>query len=203
MSFLTWYLGRLKSHPMTTNMASAFVMMTTGDLLAQELEVRQQQQERHYDSIAPSNQNRLPMSQHANAFGYYYSLSNDPSHWETSLHDYNISLHDWNEAPASSNSNTTTQTSSKISILTHWDSFRTAAMGFWALFLITPFFVKLFQWYERTLPPSRTLLGIVSRVGISFVMSIPVNLTFFAFHSWARYTMEYYCASSCCADDHH
>eukprot|EP00429_Kryptoperidinium_foliaceum_P028607 CAMPEP_0176143808 /NCGR_PEP_ID=MMETSP0120_2-20121206/73201_1 /TAXON_ID=160619 /ORGANISM="Kryptoperidinium foliaceum, Strain CCMP 1326" /LENGTH=114 /DNA_ID=CAMNT_0017480135 /DNA_START=65 /DNA_END=406 /DNA_ORIENTATION=- len=45
-----WYVAKLKAHPIVTNLSSAFVLMTTGDLVAQEIETRK----RHRQHSAPS-----------------------------------------------------------------------------------------------------------------------------------------------------
>lgn len=41
---LKWYLMKLRTHPLLTNVSAAFVLMSTGDVMAQQIEQQQQQQ---------------------------------------------------------------------------------------------------------------------------------------------------------------
>jgi hypothetical protein len=69
-SILKWYLSHLKTDPMVTNVGSALVLMTTGDFMAQEVElhhlVGSKEEGVHHaatrftTSVSPEQQAKLP-----------------------------------------------------------------------------------------------------------------------------------------------
>uniref|UniRef100_A0A7R9ZN21 Peroxisomal membrane protein MPV17 n=1 Tax=Craspedostauros australis TaxID=1486917 RepID=A0A7R9ZN21_9STRA len=54
-TFARWYLSKLKANPLATNMSSAFLLMTVGDLLAQQLETHAQSEQSLSSSTSSSS----------------------------------------------------------------------------------------------------------------------------------------------------
>jgi hypothetical protein len=68
--------------------------------------------------------------------------------------------------------------------------FRTTTMASWVIFYV-PFYATLYKLYDRYLP-KQTPGGIVARVGLSFVCSIPVNAVFYTYGTTIHHTKDWY-----------
>lgn len=63
-------------------------------------------------------------------------------------------------------------------------------MAFWSGFLSTPSFIFLYRIFDRMLPASSPAT-IAARVGITFLMSIPVNTVFFCYGTFVHHFTEW------------
>lgn len=70
------------------------------------------------------------------------------------------------------------------------DIIRTGTMAAWAGVFYAPFFLGLYGIFDRYLPKQRWL-GIGTRVGLSFLVSIPVNAAFYVYGSLAHHLIAY------------
>uniref|UniRef100_A0A7S2Y9B5 Uncharacterized protein n=1 Tax=Entomoneis paludosa TaxID=265537 RepID=A0A7S2Y9B5_9STRA len=265
-TFFKWYLASLKSHPLLTNMGSAMVMMTSGDMVAQEMEfaasvadraasqsdsneehgVRRTSRQQQKDVFAADPTATGAVVHHGNSYGFFYQRechdknTNEKCRpeWEVSNHDHGVTIQEFRttrevlKAREEHNQDTVDNVPDIHHVLypsdespqnfVDWlvhsvtkslnakeesndeyfhdrnqhrhhelDLFRSGMMAGWAMFLLTPFYVTLFRWYEKNLPPGRTLAGVASRVGMSFVTSVPVNLAFFAYGCMAHHTADW------------
>jgi hypothetical protein len=175
-SFAKWYVAKLKAYPIITNVGSAFVLMTTGDVLAQELQVVNGPQ----SNKSPRDQ-RLSLDRCDTAIGPITSM------------------------PATTTFNnrqtTTMGTSSAAAAASwqalvpeefwFWDPFRTGTMAAWSVGIYTPFYVGLYRLYDRYLP-KQTPASIAARVVLSFVCSIPVNAAFYVYGTAVHHTTEWW-----------
>jgi hypothetical protein len=70
-----------------------------------------------------------------------------------------------------------------------WDTFRTGTMAFWAFFY-APLWVTVYRLYNIYLPKGPT--GVVARVGLTFLTSIPVNAAFYTYGTTVHHTREWW-----------
>lgn len=178
-SIAKWYVAKLKAYPLATNLSSALVLMTTGDLLAQEVESRQKR--------GRNNQQLLSMN---------VIDENDD--------DSGISLH--NPTPTGSKGSAVIGTSSSSTFLdsqssslamvarttegNNWDPARTLTMAAWSVFVYTPFYMGLYRLYDRYLP-KQTPASIAARLALSFLTAAPVNAAFYTYGAAAHHTIEW------------
>jgi len=196
---LKWYLACLKKSPMIANGMTAMVMMTSGDVVAQEIELaeeakqsqqqqqQQQQQRQQYDpqqtTARERSQHHEATKHHSNSFGFFNALVADGEHKR---------IRRERTADGRPQEDQNYGRPTNMERCPHEiDYSRSAMMAGWALCFLTPFYVTLFQWYEKNLPTNRTLAGVFSRVGMSFVTSVPVNLVFFAYGCLVYHTADW------------
>eukprot|EP00536_Pseudo-nitzschia_multiseries_P006139 jgi/Psemu1/286261/fgenesh1_pg.127_\ len=176
-SLAKWYVAKLKAQPLLVNVSSGFLLMSTGDVLAQRVEVRA--------SASASD----PRKQHK------------PSE-QTTTTATAAAMGNESESSSSSNNNTTIgsvflqATDAAYRALQDevasfgWDKSRTAKMAAWSV-LFTPFYVGIFKMYDRYLP-KKNLPSIAARVGCSFLSSIPINFAFYSYGTFVEHTADWY-----------
>lgn len=217
-AFAKWYLTKLKTHPMMTNMASALVLTMTGDAMAQQFEHYEQNKDAEAESTPETSQLRP----------YTTSVS-------TAAHDLLHLLHDrlltvGTLLSLKGNSiNTTKSEPAFISMsavkssqqphhqhdlqllvlqggerhteshnndnLLQWqalDPIRTAKMAVWGVGLYAPFFVNLFRLYDCYLPLSGSTMGVASRVVGNFIVCVPMNAAFFSYNTVVQKGVEWF-----------
>ena len=162
-SFAKWYVAKLKAQPLLVNVSSGLLLMSTGDVLAQRVEIgsdakHQQQQQQMITSTSigeTSNSSSLsPASLFLQATDVAYQT----------LQDEIASF--------------------------GWDKSRTAKMAAWSV-MFTPFYVGIFKMYDRYLP-KKNLPSIAARVGFSFLSSIPINFAFYSYGNFVQHTADWY-----------
>lgn len=193
---------------MATNMGSAVVLMTAGDVMAQEIELHdagknvfaesgsKEHDVHHVDqrfatTVAPEQEAKLPKL----SFRRYGTLS--PNIEERRKEDIQeIAKEEEDEFKAAAFLRNF-QESLRISArglhteLTSLDPFRSGTMACWGG-LTTPFFITMFRLFDRYLPRNVTPASVLPRVGITFLFSIPVNAIFFCYGSFVHHAAEYY-----------
>jgi len=164
-SFAKWYIAKLKAKPLLVNVSSGFLLMSTGDVLAQRVEIqaidRNQQQdekEQQQTTTAVDVSNSLTSSSPASMF------------LEATDAAYRILREEITSFG--------------------WDKSRTAKMAAWSI-VFAPFYVGIFKMYDRYLP-KKNLPSIAARVGCSFLSSIPINFAFYAYGNFMQHTADWY-----------
>lgn len=172
-SIAKWYVAKLKAYPLLTNVSSAFVLMTTGDLLAQNMEASKKRSnaQHHLSVTVIDKKNGGDSSSHV-------SLDFEGAIMGTSSVSMTV------ESLAST---TIESIAESISI---WDSTRTMTMAAWAVCVYTPFYVSLYRLYDRYLP-KQTPASIATRMFLSFLTSAPVNAAFYTYGAAAHHTIEW------------
>ena len=180
-SFARWYVAKLKARPLLVNVSSGFMLMSTGDVLAQRIEVgasadegeppsTNQQQQRQLITVVDASSLSSPTSTSASTPGaMFLKVSDfDAAHRFRSFRD---------------------KIEDEIASF-DWDRSRTAKMAAWSI-LFTPFYVGIFKLYDRYLP-KKNLPSIAARVGCSFLSSIPINFAFYAYGTCVQHTVDWY-----------
>mmetsp|Transcript_29028 Transcript_29028/g.32561 ORF Transcript_29028/g.32561 Transcript_29028/m.32561 type:complete len:301 (-) Transcript_29028:24-926(-) len=189
-SFVKWYILKLKSKPYLINVGTGLVLMSTGDVLAQKVEIgggaggtqQQQRQRQQLGSTQLKQQQRIEIEK------------KEQEQQELKLQQQQ---HDNNGAGISFQLLQDTTTGGVEVVyqnlcheISSWDKFRTAKMGAWSL-VFTPFYVGVYKMYDRYLP-KRTPASIAARVGLSFLCSIPINFSFYAYGNFVQHTADWY-----------
>ena len=163
-SFAKWYVTKLRAKPLLVNVSSGFLLMSTGDVLAQRVEVRatdrnhQKDKKEECEQIAPV-------------------VEKSESSTSSSLSSIFLDATD-----------TVYRTLQEEMSSFGWDKSRTAKMAAWSI-LFTPFYVGIFKMYDRYLP-KKNLPSIAARVGCSLLSSIPINFAFYAYGSFIEHTAD-------------
>jgi hypothetical protein len=217
-TILKWYISHLKTHPMVTNVGSALVLMTTGDLMAQEIELHNlveyfsaerssskedgvHHAQRFATSVAPEQQANAPKL----SFRRYGTLSpimkerrNTKMQEETRKEKMKQEAkEDYNESEEEAFLFPDMQESLRIlarksyTELASLDFFRTGTMALWGG-LTTPAFITLYKAFDRYLPRNVTPASVLPRVVLTFLFSVPVNAIFFCYGSFVQHTAQYY-----------
>jgi hypothetical protein len=211
---LQWYLSHLKTHPMVTNVGSALVLMTTGDVMAQEIElhplvenfsaesssskeedVHHTAAQRFATSVAPEQQAKLPPLRKL-SFRRYGTLSpiikekREAKMQREAKEDYNESEEGAFLFPDIQESLQIVSRSLKNE-LASLDYFRTGTMALWGGGT-TPLFIILYRLFDRYLPRNVSPASVLPRVALSFIFSIPVNAIFFCYGSFVQHAAKYY-----------
>jgi len=63
-------------------------------------------------------------------------------------------------------------------------------MAAWSVCIYTPFYIGVYRLYDRYLP-KQTSVGILARVGLSFLTSVPINAAFYTYGAAAHQTIEW------------
>jgi len=206
------YLQLLKSHPWSSNLGSAALLMTVGDLGAQIFEHRgmQQQEDELLQKEAAAEAERALADTIAHRrtqkvnFRRYGTLSPRVEEIQRKLHDEHQRQHQRHAQIKDSSSAALFQLSTwkqEIGELaTDWrleiesmDLFRTGTMVLWSVTAYTPFFMGLYRLFDRFLPAGGTsVVGVLSRTSLSFVASIPFNAAFYCYGTLVHHTTEWY-----------
>lgn len=179
--FLQWYIRNLKTRPMLTNLGSGVVLMTVGDVMAQQIE-RHQQVPGHELAEAPSVEG-IPQNQrlHMRPYGR-------PSEEEEEEHSISVlykggTSWQWRESAELA------LNSLKLE-LEELDYFRISTMIGWSVGYMTPVFIHFYRLMDRAFP-QRTAATIGARVFGSFLMSIPTNAMFFMYGTSVHHAAEW------------
>jgi hypothetical protein len=217
-AILKWYISHLKTHPMLTNVGSALVLMTTGDFMAQEIELHRlveyfsdesssKEEDVHHTarrfatSVAPEQQAKLPKL----SFRRYGTLSPImKERKKTKMQEetrkakmQQEATEDYNEFEEEAFLFPDIQESLRIfarssyTELASLDYFRTGTMALWGG-LTTPAFITLYRVFDRYLPRNVTPASVLPRVALTFIFSIPVNAIFFCYGSFVQHAAKYY-----------
>lgn len=189
-----WYLGRLKSHPLSTNVTSAVFLMVAGDVGAQEIET-------HF--LGASHKLDADLQMDRLSYRRYGTMSPNPNlrvareqiqrRRRTEYQEEHQLLQQDVPSPTDPSTWTTTLESALSTLQSDFQSldfFRSSTMAFWSGFLATPSFIALYRVFDRLLPAS-TPLTVAARVGITFIMSVPVNAIFFCYGTLVHHVTEW------------
>ena len=197
-SFARWYVSKLHTYPWTVNLGSALVLMTAGDVLAQELEVHGMDK----TSLSPSNEEDELLDRPGNFRVRRYARESEEesqSHHKThnSRPEFNFFTASPSTAIGTSSSSSTTVLDD-VSILDvirdefwFWNPFRTATMAAWSVGAYTPFYIGIYHLYEKYLP-KQTPVGIGARVFLSCALSCPINAAFYVYGTTVHHTTEWW-----------
>jgi hypothetical protein len=168
-SFAKWYVAKLRAQPFLVNVGSGLVLMSTGDVLAQRVEIRtNDRNQQHREKERQQQQTTMSVGVEESE-----SLAS-PSPASMFLEATDAVYRTFQEEITSFG----------------WDKSRTAKMAAWSI-VFTPFYVGIFKMYDRYLP-KKNLPSIAARVGLSFLSSIPINFAFYAYGNAMEHTVEWY-----------
>ena len=165
-TFAKWYVAKLRAKPFLVNVSSGFVLLSTGDVLAQRVEVRANDRNNRHQ-ILHDEQNQVALVEETES-----SSSSSPVSMFLEATDAIYKA-----------------IGEEITSF-GWDKSRTAKMAAWSI-MFTPFYVGIFKMYDRYLP-KKNLPSIAARVGCSVLSSIPINFAFYAYGTFIEHTMEWY-----------
>jgi hypothetical protein len=208
--FARWYVAKLKSFPMITNIGSGVILMSTGDMLAQRLESNEQldlsqagdPQNRCTNADSSVTRRRGSLDIESYVFGYLgMERVDDSPDCEIRSNTSVIAPHELSTssiAPMSSSSSShplsmdelNTAIQSMQDQLAFWKPSRTATMAAWCFFF-TPFYVAVYKMYDKYLP-RKTPVTIAARVGMSLAFSIPINAAFYLYGTTVNHTIDWY-----------
>lgn len=187
-SFARWYVRKLHAHPWTVNLGSALILMTVGDVLAQELEVHGMDKT---TSAADDDELDLHPHIHVRRYGTMGpDLESHPHHNAHSKPEFNI-VTGTPTAVGTSSSTTISAFNAIRDELWFWNPFRTVTMAAWSIGVYTPFYIGIFRLYEKYLP-KQTPAGIGARVALSFLFSCPINAAFYVYGTAVHHTTEWW-----------
>ena len=173
-SFAKWYVAKLRAKPILVNVSSGFLLLSTGDVLAQRVEVRTNDRNNHTRSEKIDNYHQQQTTTATSVDESETLTSTSSSSAPMFLEATDAMYRALGEEMASFG----------------WDKSRTAKMAAWSI-LFTPFYVGIFKMYDRYLP-KKNLPSIAARVGCSFLSSIPINFAFYTYGTLIEHTMEWY-----------
>ena len=183
---LNRYISLLKSHPLSTNLITASVLMVGGDCLAQLIE-------RHHLE---------------DAFSFHeHDLDGVPESRRLHLHPYGHRNDDDEAANTSTASSRSSSNGTKKNIddlsqimktiqsnlqngVQQNDWVRSGTMGVWSVVFYTPAYMALYAAFDRIFL-KKTLFSIAARVAGALVYSIPVNAAFFFYGTSVHHTLEW------------
>lgn len=184
-----WYIQRLQSHPWTTNISSAAILMLLGDLGAQWLEHRRMQLD---EDIAEQSPPTTLTRRNTIKYRFYGDLSPPVETLQHELHEQRTQhqrqgkrkLLDW--------------MSEERLELHSYDPFRTATMVLWATLIYTPYFMTLFRLYARYLPTSPNFFWSQAafRAVLTYTAAAPLTVAFFAYGCTVHHLSEQFTNSS-------
>jgi hypothetical protein len=191
-AFAKWYIGKLQTYPMRTNMATALVLMGGGDIMAQRIELMEDEKNDDVPTLLRRHSLRPEPEASQLSFRRYGTLSPDVD----SLHKKQRLLRQQEEylqgLSFSQFIEATQILSQSISNeLRSLDFFRTGTMVVWAVAFYTPFFVMLYKAFDLLLPKRVTPMTVSARTGLSLLVSIPVNAAFFCYGSSIHHLTEW------------
>lgn len=175
-SFAQWYISKLKTRPLFTNLVSSVVLMTAGDVMAQGIE-KHRDIPGHDLAEAPSVEG-VPMDRRLHMRPYGRPLEEDDESLSPVL--YTTTAWKWRESSLGALANE----------LKELDYFRTATMIGWSVGYMTPVFLALFRFMDRMFP-QKTAATIGARVLGSFIVSIPTNGIFFLYGTSVHHVAEW------------
>lgn len=161
-SFAKWYVAKLKAKPFLVNVSSGFLLMSTGDVLAQRVEVRKHSQQEVLETTSIQSTIDEPQTSSTSSVESMFLEATDTIY--RTLREEIDSF--------------------------GWDKSRTAKMAAWSI-LFTPFYLGIFKMYDRYLP-KKNLPSIAGRVACSFLSSIPINFAFYSYGNFIEHTVEWY-----------
>ena len=188
MGVLRWYLHKLRTSPIRTNLASSLVLMTAGDVMAQGLE-HHQLGGKFAGHDTPQD---VPMVRRL-------SLRRYGTHVHHQL-DTNDDVVGARENQGSLLASTTTmaapltarnmleQIKDEIAFI---DPFRVATMVIWNVGFTTPAFLCLYHFCDRIFV-KQTPWTVAGRVFVTLLFSVPVNTLFFTYGTCVHHTAEWY-----------
>lgn len=208
-AFSRWYISRLKSHPMLTNMGSALVLMASGDVMAQELE--RNHFHIHEDEEEIENTPRLSLKRYGTvnptaaqtaaevAFEKRKHEHDPPPKHHPNNTSNDAEEKDENDAIDSTNSaiyfddikDTITYAVDTLRAECEYlDGYRTTTMMAWSAGAYTPLYVAIYKVCDRFMP-HQTPVTVTARVALSFLLSVPINAGFFTYGTFVHHTMEW------------
>lgn len=187
-AFTKWYISMLHQYPLRANIASAAILMTVGDLMAQGIESYQGENDivlsaprrntnqlsyRRYGTWSPDQEKRRRQQQKLlrHPLIEYENLDMDTEY---------ITLRQLYEAIVLVVKSITLPIQSL-------DYFRTGTMVGWAVAFYTPFYVTLYRGMDFLFPKTITPFTVLGRASLSFLCSIPVNAAFFCYGSFMHH----------------
>jgi hypothetical protein len=204
-SFARWYVSKLHSYPWTVNLGSALVLMTAGDVLAQELEVHGMDKTTSSSSSNKEQElDRHPQHIHVRRYGTLGpdlesdSHSHSRQNTDNTKPEFKFFTATPTPAIGSSSPSSSSTTVSSVSVwdairdeFWFWNPFRTATMAAWSVGAYTPFYIGIYHLYEKYLP-KQTMVGIGARVTLSFILSGPINAAFYVYGTAVHHTTEWW-----------
>jgi hypothetical protein len=191
-AFAKWYIGKLQTYPMRTNMATALVLMGGGDMMAQRIELMEDEKKDDVPTLLRRHSLRPEEATRQLSFRRYGTLSPDVD----SLHRKQRLLRQQEESIQGVSFSQLIEATQILSESLHnelrsLDFFRTGTMVVWAVAFYAPFFVIVYRMFDRLLPKGVTLMTVSARTGLSLLISIPVNAAFFCYGSSIHHLTEW------------
>jgi len=207
MGAFKWYIGLLKSKPVVANLGSAFVLMSVGDVMAQEIELNCNNNSDHDD-----NNKTTPLRRYRSSrIGGGSATTMIHHHQQQQLernnnHTGNNHTDEYAAAAvvSASSSVSTTPVSPPISVeevinnctrrfkyeMQQLDFIRTGTMLGWTVGAYTPFYIQVFKLLDKYMPKQASLTTVSIRVMTCFMLSIPINAAFFVYGSFVHQLRE-------------
>lgn len=185
-SFVRWYLNKLKTYPIYTNISSALVLMTVGDIMAQGLE-------HHHlgDSFAGKGHtadidedDTIPrtLKRHISLRRYgTHGRELPPEDVAISVERRQLRDEDDNFKPINLKAAFQNMYDTLEDELTFLDPFRLTTMVFWNVTVTTPAFMAFYNYCDRLFLGKPTPLTVGTRVIMTLAFSIPINAMFFTY----------------------
>jgi len=175
---------------MKANITSAVLLMTVGDIMAQEIERSYRSEEelksrepklsfRRYGTLSPDVQ--LLQEEHDKR---KKELDEKREDYDDSVEGTFLALDHFQDTLEYIRNNLVLEFASL-------DYFRTATMALWAGAGYGPFFVFLYRLFDRFLPGGSNFRAVAPRVGLALVVSIGVNTAFFIYGSYIHHFAEW------------
>lgn len=210
MGFTSWYVSMLRNRPMLTNMGSAVVLMTSGDVLAQELE------HKHIGDKLVRSKERMetvPLEKRLSLRRYYTVDSMDAEKQAEEKFEKTKNKHKRKHSTKAENHrNEEDARNAEISDgggllirlqenllsavdmiqaeIEYLDGYRTATMIVWSAGIFTPLYVQIYKLMDRAMPKN-TPATVAARVIIAVVISIPLNTAFYIYGTAVHHSAEW------------
>lgn len=204
-SFTRWYIHALKTRPLLANMATASILMTTGDVLAQELEhgdIGDEFVGRQHSNIPEDKRLSLKRYGSVNSNAAQKAAIDAADQKKKKKNQENTHQIQRKEGTEENNKNNEEDPLIQIRNATQkaidtvsdefqfLDGYRTCTMICWSSFIYTPFYVQIYKLYDKYLP-KQTPATVLAKVAMSLILSIPLNAAFFCYGTCIHHTAEW------------
>lgn len=201
-------MSRLRSNPVATNLTTSMLMMTFGDVMAQKIEKNRMEKQvfETIDAEEETKRSNVKVIRRVSLRRYMTKIPIDPKEDNQDKEDGTlIRLRE----KLMEQEKLVQILKHKVSSSIEWvkteveeiDLVRSASMGFWAGFVVTPGFMTLYKVLDRFLP-KQTPFAVVCRVAATVVYSVPNNTAFFAYGTCVHHAVEWYDKKSIIMQEH-
>ena len=195
MSFTRWYVQNLRTSPVRTNLLSALVLMTAGDVMAQGLEHHHIGDKTVDDKDQLVDKDKKPVNAPSvrrmslRRYGTHEPIENYVGSANNRTKNIHLEVAKDKEIdPKESPRDVLSRIQSEIVFL---DPFRIVTMVTWNVVFTTPFFLYLYRVCDRIFA-APTFWTVSGRVLVTLFFSVPVNALFFTYGTCVHHTAEWY-----------